>query len=184
MEALIASYGDLLSDSDSKSPAPPPSLPPKLNSPQEPTSTLSPPPLSLLNSPNSFGNLRFPSIFYFLAFCCDGFFRVTHQVFDETFSDWRQRWRFAMNFSAWLAVGALLSSLPWAWAFSLKSHSSSPVRLAAMTERPWLLCLPFGYETLSQSLNSYLLHLLPLLLLWLLSLLPNQGTLTVSTYLN
>ncbi|KAM1658346.1 hypothetical protein ACFX1Q_046513 [Malus domestica] len=89
-----------------------------------------------------------------------------------------------MTFSAWLAVGARLSSLPWAWASSLESHSSSPVRLAAVTEHPWLLRLPFGYETLSQSHDSYLIHLLPLLLLWLLSLLPDQGTPTVSTYLN
>ncbi|PQM39470.1 U6 snRNA phosphodiesterase [Prunus yedoensis var. nudiflora] len=50
MEALIASYGDSSSDSDSESPAPRP----ELKNSEESSSALPPPPLSLLNSPNSF----------------------------------------------------------------------------------------------------------------------------------
>lgn len=59
MEALIASYGDSSSDSDSESPAPRP----ELKNSEESSSALPPPPLSLLNSPNSFGNYKLQSIF-------------------------------------------------------------------------------------------------------------------------
>ncbi|KAB2596538.1 U6 snRNA phosphodiesterase-like [Pyrus ussuriensis x Pyrus communis] len=59
MEALIASYGDSSSDSGSESPAPPLPPPSELKNSQEPTTALPPPPLSLLDSPNSFGFLDF-----------------------------------------------------------------------------------------------------------------------------
>ncbi|CAB4271157.1 unnamed protein product [Prunus armeniaca] len=55
MDALRASYGDSSSDSDSESLAPRP----ELKNSEESSSALPPPPLSLLNSPNSFGFLDF-----------------------------------------------------------------------------------------------------------------------------
>ncbi|KAL6123414.1 hypothetical protein ACLB2K_075936 [Fragaria x ananassa] len=55
MEALIASYGEPSSDSDTESPAPPP----EKKTSQESAQVLPPPPLSLLDSPNSLGFLDY-----------------------------------------------------------------------------------------------------------------------------
>ncbi|XP_024189093.1 U6 snRNA phosphodiesterase [Rosa chinensis] len=56
MEALIASYGDTSSDSDSESSPAPPS---EQKTSQESTPVLPPPPLSLLGTPNSLGFLDY-----------------------------------------------------------------------------------------------------------------------------
>ncbi|RXI08649.1 hypothetical protein DVH24_022793 [Malus domestica] len=71
MEALIASYGNSSSASGSKSPVPPSDL----NNSQNPAPARPLPPLPLRESPNSSGNLQFPSTFSLfllsieIAFC-------------------------------------------------------------------------------------------------------------------
>lgn len=77
MEALIASYGETSSDSDTESPA----LPPEKKTSQESTLVLPPPPLSLLDSPNSLGKpLISITLFAFrFGISCMSY---AHQLFD------------------------------------------------------------------------------------------------------